>query len=150
MIFDHIKNISNYDGINPDIIKGLTYISNIGSDVKLGTFWLTDRIKVMITEYKTKAINELGFESHRQFIDIQFPVSGLERIRVKSVEQLKQTVPYDEQKDAAFYSSIVDASTDLIIGNGYFAVFFPGDGHEPQHFVHAPELIKKVTLKIRI
>jgi len=39
---------------------------------------------------------------------------------------------------------------ELILGNGYFAIFFPQDGHMPQLCVENPEPVKKVVIKVRI
>jgi len=36
------------------------------------------------------------------------------------------------------------------IGNGVFVIMFTNDGHSPQHFLDKAELIKKITIKIKI
>lgn len=150
MIYDKLSNIGLYLGLGENLDKGLQFIKDVKSDIEFGSFWLNDNVKVMVTEYMTKAVNELGYESHRQFIDIQFPICGRELIRVKPIEQLTLTKPYDTEKDVMFYNNPTEACTEIAIGEGYFTVLFPDDGHEPQHFVGAPETIKKITLKIRI
>lgn len=150
MIYDNLANTGLYAGTNPDVAAGLEFIRQATPDIELGTFWLTDRVKVMVTEYNTKAVNELGYESHRKFIDIQYPIRGRELIKVKPVQQLSLTREYDAEKDIMFYENPSQASTDIVIGEGYFTVLFPDDGHEPQHFAEKPELIKKITLKVLI
>ena len=38
----------------------------------------------------------------------------------------------------------------MTIGGGYFAIFFPQDGHMPQLSVDEPMMVKKVVVKIEI
>jgi len=52
-------------------------------------------------------------------------------------------IDYDPTKDRAFYKNPTQES-HVIIGNNIFGIFFPEDAHGPQHFVHQPELIKKI------
>ena len=59
-------------------------------------------------------------------------------------------IPYDKTKDRTFYKNPSDSKSDIIIGKNHFAIFFPQDGHSPQHFVEAKTLIKKLTIKIKL
>lgn len=150
MIYDNLKNIHLYKGVSEDIHRGLEFLKSITPDIEFGTFWLTPKIKVMVTEYNTKIDNELGYESHKQFIDIQYPIIGEELILCQPIEKLEQTTEYDVDRDIMFYRNNSSQHTDVVIGNGYFTVLYPDDGHEPQHCMEEPKMIKKVTLKISI
>lgn len=147
MIYDHINNVRNYMGLSAALDIGLDYLSKAISDQSFGTVEICDDVKATISEYTTKEINENGFETHRRYIDIQMPLYGLERIDYMSEEPLKETKPYNEDNDIAFCFS-ESKPVELTIGNGYFAIFFPQDGHMPQLCVDEPELIKKLTLKV--
>ncbi|WP_420188081.1 YhcH/YjgK/YiaL family protein [Bacteroides pyogenes] len=50
----------------------------------------------------------------------------------------------------AFYTYSKKNTTDYVVGNGYFLLVCPQDAHIPQLCVGAPELIKKITIKIEI
>lgn len=150
MIYDNLKNISLYKNVSEDIYQGLKFLQSLTPDIEFGTFWLTPRIKVMVTEYMTKMENELGYESHKKFIDIQYPIIGEELILCQSIDKLEQTSEYDQEHDIMFYHNNCRHHTDVVIGGGYFVVLHPDDGHEPQHCVDIPKMIKKVTLKICI
>ena len=54
------------------------------------------------------------------------------------------SVPYNAQKDVAFYPGLCD--TYLNVRRGMFVVFFPGEGHAP---AITESGIVKIVVKIR-
>lgn len=150
MIFDHLPNISLYKTLSPDIYAGLEYLRQIPPDIAPGTYQITPRVKAIVSEYETKVKNEVGFEAHRKNIDIQYLLKGEERIACMPIEKLTETEPYSEEKDAAFYAAEGVAAQTMTIGGGYFAVFFPQDGHMPQLCVDEPRMVKKVLMEVAI
>ena len=150
MIFDHLSNISLYKNLSPDISAGLTYLHQLSPDIAPGTYQLTPRVKAIVSEYETKVKNEVGFEAHRKNIDIQYLLKGEERIACMPIEKLTETEPYSEEKDVAFYAAEGVAAQTMTIGGGYFAIFFPQDGHMPQLSVDEPKVVKKVVVKVAV
>ena len=149
MIFDHLSNILIYKGISPDISAALTYLHQLSPDIAPDTYQLSPRVKAIVSEYETKVKNEVGYEAHRKNIDIQYLLKGEERIACLPIEKLKETTPYSEEKDAAFYTASIQPQ-EMTIGGGYFAIFFPQDGHMPQLSVSEPMMVKKVMVKVEI
>ena len=149
MIFDHINNIESYKGLSPDLYEGLKYLQQVSSDIAVGTYQINPRVKAIVSEYETKMENENGYEAHRKNIDIQYLLSGEERIACLPIERLKETKSYNEETDAAFYSADL-MPQEMTIGNGYFAIFFPQDGHMPQLCINEPDMVKKVVIKVEI
>ena len=147
MIVDNIKNIKIYKNISEDLYVGLKFISEAKPEIELGEYQITPKVRAIITEYRTVECFTRGFEAHRNVIDIQYPIIGLERIKWSPIEKMSINIPYDVQRDRTFYK-IPSQETVLDIGNGIFAIMFPDDGHSPQHYVKQPELIKKVTVKV--
>ena len=150
MIFDHLSNISLYRTLSPDISAGLTYLHQLSPDIAPGTYQITPRVKAIVSEYETKVKNEVGFEAHRKNIDIQYLLKGEERIACMPIEKLTETEHYSEEKDAAFYAAEGVEAQTMTIGGGYFAIFFPQDGHMPQLCVDEPEMVKKVVVKVAV
>lgn len=149
MIYDNLSNMDFYKGLSTDIYTGLLFLQQAKTDIENGTYLLSTRVKVIVSEYETKKVNEYGYEAHKKFIDIQCVLKGEEKVCCLPIEKLKEIEPYSEEIDAAFY----DANTqtqEMIIGNGYFAIFFPQDGHMPQLCVDEPQLVKKVVVKVEI
>lgn len=164
MIYDKIKNIALYKGLSDDIYAGLKYLKDLSPDIAPGTYEINPRVKAFISEYTTKPENEKGYEAHQKNIDIQYLLKGTEKIACLPVDELQETQPYNEDTDAAFYAaprhlspvncqlSTVNChlSSALLLGNGYFTIFFPHDAHMPQLCVGNPESVKKVVIKVQI
>ena len=150
MFFDHLSNISLYKGLSPDIYSGLEFLHQLSPDIAPGTYQLTPRVKAIVSEYETKVKNEVGFEAHRKNIDIQYLLKGEERIACMPIEKLTESTPYSEEKDAAFYNEEGVKAQEMVIGSGYFAIFFPQDGHMPQLCVDEPRMVKKVVVKVAV
>lgn len=149
MIYDHINNISFYRGLSPDIAVGLDFLKQVQPDTDVGVYQINPRVKAIVSEYETKTVNECGYEAHRKNVDIQYLLLGEERIACLPIERLKETKGYDEEKDAAFYAADLRPQ-EMILGDGYFAIFFPQDGHMPQLCIDEPVPVKKVVVKVRI
>ena len=129
MIYDHINNIGRYKGLSPAIDLALDYVADVGPEVEIGTHPLDLGVKAVVSEYVTRPTNELGYEAHRRYIDIQLALVGTELVRCKSLAQVTETIPYDEACDAARYADC--PRIDTVIGEGFFLLVFPEDAHEP-------------------
>ena len=72
-----------------------------------------------------------GYETHRRFIDIHFPLQGIEKVKCETTEHLEETKGYDVDNDYLLFSSKHTGAV-FIIENGYFLVLIPNDSHMPQ------------------
>lgn len=149
MIYDHLTNLNTYKGLSPEIYEGLLFLKQASTDLAPGTYQINPRVKAIVSEYETKVKNEVGYEAHRKNIDIQYLLKGEERVACLPVEKLKETKPYSEEKDAAFFTASVQP-IEMTLGDGFFAIFFPQDGHMPQLSVDKPKMVKKVVVKVEI
>lgn len=149
MIYDHLSNISLYKGLSDDIYAGLAFLQQAKPDIANGVYELNPRVKAIVSEYETKSVNEYGYEAHRRFIDIQYVLCGTEKVCCLPVGRLKETKPYNSEVEAAFYKA-EEKPQEMIIGNGYFTIFFPQDGHMPQLCIEKPQMVKKVVVKVEI
>ena len=149
MIYDHIRNIGLYKGLSPALDLALDYIAGVTADAENGTTQLVHGVKAVVSAYETRLVNEKGYEAHRQYIDVQYVVSGQELVRCKPLEQVTETSPYDPAKDAARYADC--PGIDTIIGHGYFLVVWPDDAHEPCLAVDGHSVpVKKVVMKVPV
>ena len=149
MIYDKIDNLETYAGISEDIRLGLEWLRDVNPDIENGVYELSPRVKAIVSEYITKEVNENGYEAHREFIDIQYLISGKEKICCLPLEYLEETKAYKKDIDATFYEEVDVKPQEMLIGNGYFALFFPQDGHEPSLCTVHPVEVKKVVVKVR-
>ncbi len=150
MIYDKIDNLEIYAGISEDIRLGLEWLRGVNSDIEIGVYELSPRVKAIVSEFTTKEVNENGYEAHRDYIDIQYLISGQEKICCLPLEYLKETKAYNKDIDAAFYREADVKRQEMIIGNGYFAIFFPQYGHMPCLCVNELVPAKKIVVKVKV
>lgn len=149
MIYDKLDNIDFYKGLSDDIYEGLVFLKKATPDIANGTYQLNPRVKAVVSEYDTKTKNEHGYEAHKRFIDIQCTLKGYERIDCLPLDNLVEKDPYNDEKDVTFYTSDFQ-SHKMIVGDGYFVILFPIDGHMPKLCLEKPEGVKKVVIKIEL
>ena len=165
MVYDKIDNIEIYKGLSDDIYEALKFLQNATPSTPTGVIQLNPRVKAIVSEYETKAVNENGYEAHKRYIDIQALLEGEEMIACQPIEWLTQTKPYSEDCDAAFYaadtpphpseeshlpSSLIHHTSYLTLRPRYFAILYPQDGHMPQLSVTTPTKVKKVVVKVAV
>ena len=150
MVYDKIDNLETYKGLSEDIYEGLKFLKNASPDLACGVHEINPRVKAIVSEYETKPVNENGYEAHKKHIDIQYLLQGVEKNCCLPIERLKETKSYKEEIDAAFYEESNIKSQEFLIGNGYFAILFPRDGHMPQLKVNKPVAVKKIVVKVKI
>lgn len=149
MVYDKIDNIETYKGLSDDVYEGLKFLKKATLDLACGVHEINPRVKAIVSEYETKAVNENGYEAHKKFIDIQYLLKGREKNCCLPIEKLKETKPYKEEIDAAFYEAEVPSQV-LMLGDGYFAIYWPQDGHMPCLSFDGAEDVKKVVIKVEI
>lgn len=149
MVYDKIDNIETYKGLSGDIYEGLKFLQQVSQEIENCVHIINTRVKAIVSEYETKPVNENGYEAHKKYIDIQYLLKGTEKICCLPIEKLQETKAYSEENDAAFYAANFPAQ-EMILGNGYFAIYFPQDGHMPCLSVNVTEKVKKVVVKIQL
>ena len=150
MIYDKIDNLEIYAGISEDIRLGLEWLRDVNPEIEKGVYELSPRVKAIVSEYTTKEVNENGYEAHKEYIDIQYLLKGSEKICCLPLEYLKEIMAYKADTDAAFYEKASVKPQDLVIGNGFFAIFFPQDGHKPCLSIAEAITVKKAVVKVKI
>jgi len=103
----------------------------------------------MMSEGETKPPEQVKFEAHRRYIDIQLVVRGQEAIGVAPVSTLTTVEPYDAAKDIEFFA-VPQTSETLALRAGDFAVFAPGDGHRPSLHLDGPHVSRKAVVKVSV
>lgn len=148
MIIDTLSNAPLYRGLSPRIALAFDYLRD--TDLRgtaTGTFEIDGRlVYAMVQEYDTLERTRGAWEAHRQFIDLQYVVSGRERIGYAHVGRL---IPgcYDQARD---FLPLDGEGDFLALGPGDFMLLFPEDAHMPRIAVAAPGLVRKVVVKIAV
>lgn len=108
------------------------------------------RVRALIQEYETLAANEVRFEAHRAYIDIQLVVSGTETIYWTPLARVQNvSAPYDYDEDVVFFEE-PKVAVALTLQAGDYAVFFPTDAHKPRCAAAQPERVQKIVMKVAV
>jgi len=108
-----------------------------------------DNLFVNIDEYDTKPAEEIHYEAHQVYADIQYLVSGVEKIAITSLENLDIVTPYNKEKDIVFYSK--NGGDDYRMADSTrFFIFFPNDAHKPCVEVDSSTHVRKVVVKVKL
>jgi len=107
-----------------------------------------EHLFIAVNEYDSKELSDTKYESHRKYIDIQYVISGEEKMGVTTLDKAKLEGSYDAEKDLAFYTSEQGEYYKATSAN--FFVFFPEDVHRPSVKVDNSVPVKKVVVKILI
>jgi biofilm protein TabA len=94
--------------------------------------------------------DDLRFEYHRKYIDIQFIASGEEVVGWAPAERMTITEPYNDEKDVCFGTVRRGEMTQVYLKAGQIAVFFPEDGHAPGLAAVRPSKVMKVVVKVAV
>ncbi|HKK48796.1 MAG TPA: YhcH/YjgK/YiaL family protein [Alkalispirochaeta sp.] len=151
MILDTLNNAQRYRAVSANMATALDWMMTEQIDALKAPDVITiDDTKVFaqIQGYESVDPAEQRFESHRNYIDIQYVQSGNEVILWTPIETLSVTEEYDPDTDNMFYRDA--PATELRLLPGYFAVFFPRDGHKPRCLLGAREPIGKIVVKVAV
>lgn len=149
MVFDKIKNAKLYFSLGEKIQKALQYIADTDfSNVEPGRYDIDgENVYALVQTYDTKPLSVGKWEAHRKYIDIQYIVSGREKIGVSEFEKVIVIEEYNEEKDRGIYKG---DGNYLLVDEGYFAIFYPTDVHMPGMSINIPKPVKKVVVKVSV
>lgn len=151
MIYDNIKNCEKYYGVNKYFEKGFEFIKEaVAQDLPEGKYEIEGKeLYASIQEYNTKNAEDCKSEGHRNYIDIQYIVSGVEAMETFDISKAVIKSEYNDVKDVEFYEHCPMAAT-VVAETGEYAIFFPNDIHRPgmaYNKKNAP--LKKIVVKVK-
>lgn len=152
MIVLHKKDIANYLNMDARLTAALQMIADgaVEND-PIGKTVDSDQMYHIVQCYDSKPFEQTKWESHKKYIDIQYIISGLERIDTAIVEDGFTVTSHNEEKDCLLYQTDENAFiSPLVLSAGTMAVLYPEDLHRPQIAVGDPQEVKKIVFKIRV
>ena len=114
-----------------------------------GRYDLENGIFALVQKYTTKPLDGAQMESHKKYCDLQYIVSGNEKIYWPSLRKLTVVDDHTEDGDYLLYESGVDQGYTLM-KRGMFGFYAPEDGHMPSIAVTDPEPVTKIVFKIPV
>ena len=146
MIIDQLKNAAMYYGIGPRLERALRFLNFMDlENAAPGRHEIAgEQVFAMVQEYDSKRREEGFWEAHRKYIDVQYVVSGVEKMGYASIDGL-QAGEYDEEKDFVGFEG---EGEFLVMSAGTFMILGPQDAHMPGMAVDEPQPVKKVVVKV--
>jgi YhcH/YjgK/YiaL family protein len=108
-----------------------------------------DNLYAAVSEYITKNEEDARFEAHQKYIDIQYIISGIEKMSIAPLSLKKEILePYDASKDVEFMT--VSNFTSVNATPSEFLIFFPSDIHRPGVKVGENSSVRKIVIKVKV
>lgn len=148
MVFDNTDNLHNWRNLVPKLQLIEKFLSkNTIATLDEGRVDLAgDNLFLMVFGLKTKK-PQRRLECHKRYADIHM-VDGEELVYFADRLNLELIEKYNREKDVEFYTGRKLSS--LILNPGKFAIFLPGEPHEPGCAIEKPRNIKKLVFKIKM
>lgn len=106
-----------------------------------------DNVFAIVQEAPTKDYGKTTFESHLNYIDLQYVIRGEEMMGRTPVDSVKVDKPYNEKADIAYYTGDGEIFT---VKQNSFLLFFPGEAHRPNITPGGNKVVKKIVIKIKV
>ncbi len=130
--------------------KAVAYIDRLDFDsLSMGTHEVSPDFYFNVMEYIPSLEQEVLYESHRKYIDIQRLFDGEERMMVAETSMLTPATLYDADKDCILYENSSSLS-GLLFRPGSALVLFPNNAHKAVRNGEKETKVKKIVGKLMI
>ena len=145
MIIDRIEEQERYYPLHPDMELAFAFLAE-AADLEPGRYELENGLFASIYENDTVQIDTMDLEAHKKYIDLQYCMSGGERMAWAHIQELN-AISEDEERDLYMYAG---KSTAVSVRPGMFYIMFPSDGHKAGAHNEFPKHYRKVVVKIPV
>lgn len=151
MIIDHISRLRQYDTVYPGTAKAADFLEKLNAaEAAPGRYEIDgDKICAMIQQYDTQQEENLLWEYHERYLDIQYILSGEETILWTNQSDLTDCSEFNKEKDSAV-SSCRCTCTPVLLKPGQLAILAPQDAHKPKCIAGKSCPVTKVVVKVAL
>lgn len=136
------------DKLNKKVVEGLEFLAKTDfSRLEDGRHVINDYMYVNVETYQTK--EDALFEAHRDYIDIQYIISGEEKIGVARYSDCKENIPYDKERDIEFLDLTGESEFYPMMAGDYM-ILYPTDAHKPSISLNEKATVRKAVVKVRV
>lgn len=149
MIFDTLATSEKYDALGPRFARAFAWLRSADvatlPDGKIAIDG--DEVFVLVQRGLTKPLDQVKWEAHRNYADIQYVAQSREAMYYQALGATRPGT-YLPEKD--FVPLETDTWTELTVGAGSFAVFFPHDAHRPGILIPGAAPVVKLVVKVKV
>lgn len=152
MVFDSLKNCELYYGMHPRFREAFDFIKKaLAENLAVGKYEIDGKnLYASVQEYTAKLESEAKAEAHKNYIDIQFIISGTEVIEGFDIDKATPKSEYNDIKDVMFYQDNKNSNKGILADNEY-GIFFPHDVHKPGMCLQGKQdTVKKIVVKVKV
>ena len=146
MILDYMKNYRMYNSLVSNLEEGMTFVNTL-LDKPEGRYEAEHGIYAMVQIGITSDIGKDRMETHEKYLDVQYLVSGKERLGFTKNTGDYQIAEHIKERDLIFYQSVEDEGW-IESRPGCFCIFFPSDIHRPECISGESMKLRKVVVKV--
>ena len=106
-------------------------------------------IYAQVFDAMSEELAERQPESHEKYLDVQYLVSGRERLGFTKNTGAYEVAEHIKERDLIFYKSVEDEGF-IESRPGCFCVFYPSDIHRPQVISGQAMNLRKVVVKVSV
>ncbi len=150
MILDQLQRADVYASLGERFARGFTFLRRPDlAELPPGRHEIDGQdLYATIMEVDLKTPAEGFWEAHRRYADIQFLLSGTERMGIADISALRTSKPYDQSGDVEIFTG---TGQSILVPPGHFTIFLPHDAHMPGLRPDAEAArVKKVVVKVRL
>jgi biofilm protein TabA len=131
LILARLEQADRYLALHPDFSAAIAFLRGQPLDhLREGRIEIAGASYALLSRSPARHRSEARLEAHRQHIDIQYLIAGIEEMGWKPRAGCQQPQgPYDAEKDIEFFGDMPDSY--LTVRPGEFVIFFPDDAHAP-------------------
>ena len=144
MIFDTVDKLREYAGYNQAFSLIADFLDkNDAEKLELTRYELGDGVFCSVSEYQPGDGGK--FEAHRRYADLQYVVTGSEKIEVLPICDASESGGYTD--DIEFFAKAKRQPSAVVLNAGTFAWVAPQDTHRPCIKADS-ESVRKIVFKI--
>lgn len=134
------------DKLNKRVVEGLEFLAKTDfSKLEDGRHVINDYMYVNVETYQTK--EDALFEAHRDYIDVQYIISGEEKIGVTKYSDCTENTHYDKERDIEFLNG---EGEFYPMRTGDYMILYPTDAHKPSISLNEKATVRKAVVKVRV
>ncbi|MDD5020593.1 MAG: YhcH/YjgK/YiaL family protein [Endomicrobiaceae bacterium] len=145
MIISSVKNYKSVTKYFPQLNVIFNFINSfMTKNIKEGKYELDFGIYAIVQNSQPKPRCEQLLETHKKYVDLQYVISGRDKIGWKFLDKsFVVDTKYNKKNDITFFQNKPDFF--IVLKKGDFAMFFSEDAHSP---LCGKTLVKKCVFKI--
>lgn len=150
MILAHLEKPESYQYLPKAFQKAIQfYLSCDMKNIATGRHEIDgDRLFMNVMAFETQSpITKLA-EVHKEYIDIQFVISGEEKIYFGLENENNPIETAYDKKDDFFLVASIEDQSEVVVSDNMFSIYFPSEPHKPGCFVDVPKPLKKAVIKM--